>query len=459
MSEVDLATDVTTSINVDHSSMSDQQFLDMSLSEAALVRNLYSTSYESLFHRFYGRTPRVIHNRHALPASSFPLSHYNKPSPWQFYKSIGSPRTFLAPMVRGSELAFRLLTKRYGTHIATSPMLSARGWLTSQNNQDMILTTNTDDTPLIIQVAGHDPALVCLTAMKALSIAPHAVAIELNCGCPMRVARRGYYGCHLQDNWPLIQTILASLNQCVKVPVIVKIRRQSTIEDTIAYAQALVDSGALMVTIHCRTREQRGTNKGTADWTFATSLVNALNVPIVLNGGIDHYRDVHDVVSTGCAGFMSGEGLLNDPSLFFAFKDNNNKLDDSPTFTQLALELVGISNTISEAMLTQGTLKSHLVQILGTYLTPDGLKDATKLVVEGGLDRNVIFRDSKGWIPSRAYKDLLEVIMNSRNNEVVVDGILELRRRLDNQIDGCGNQKSEVIEEVSFEGMEGLFLC
>lgn len=45
-----------------------------------------------------------------------------------FYRRINMPKFVCAPMVEQSELAFRLLARRYGTQLCYTPMLHSKSF-------------------------------------------------------------------------------------------------------------------------------------------------------------------------------------------------------------------------------------------------------------------------------------------------------------------------------------------
>lgn len=60
--------------------------------------------------------------------------------------------------------------------------------------------------------------------------------------------------------------IVKTLRENLKVPISCKIRIFEDVTKTIAYAKMLEEAGCQMLSVHGRTREQKGRLTGIADW-------------------------------------------------------------------------------------------------------------------------------------------------------------------------------------------------
>lgn len=80
--------------------------------------------------------------------------------------------------------------------------------------------------------------------------------IDLNLGCPQRIAFTGHFGSYLLDesDRDLIVSIVEKLSSNLSIPVFVKIRLLDTVPDTIRLCEQLIDAGAALITIHARYR-------------------------------------------------------------------------------------------------------------------------------------------------------------------------------------------------------------
>ena len=172
------------------------------------------------------------------------------------------------------------------------------------------------DRPLTVQFCANDPDELLQAARY---VQPFCDAVDLNLGCPQGIARKGHYGAFLQEDWDLVCKLISTLNKHLEIPVTAKIRILETKEKTLAYTKRILESGASILTVHGRRRDQKGHKTGLADWSVIRYLRDNLPPETVLfaNGNILQKKHIEQCLdATGADGVMSAEGSLYDPTIF-----------------------------------------------------------------------------------------------------------------------------------------------
>ena len=96
------------------------------------------------------------------------------------------------------EPAFRELCRRHGCDLAYTPMFNARIFADQGGGAFTPGEGTGSDRPLVVQFAGHEPASL-LAAGKLVQ--DRCDAVDINLGCPQRIAKRGRFGAYLLEEY------------------------------------------------------------------------------------------------------------------------------------------------------------------------------------------------------------------------------------------------------------------
>ncbi|XP_010263445.1 PREDICTED: tRNA-dihydrouridine(16/17) synthase [NAD(P)(+)]-like [Nelumbo nucifera] len=288
---------------------------------------------------------------------------------WTHWKKLGQPKLMVAPMVDNSELPFRMLCRKYGAGAAYTPMLHSRIFSENEKYRTQEFTTCKEDRPLFVQFCANDPDILLEAARM---VEPHCDYVDINLGCPQRIARRGNYGAFLMDNLPLIKSLVQKLADNLHVPVSCKIRIFSNLQDTITYARMLEDAGCSLLAVHGRTRDEKDGKKFRADWNAIKAVKGAVKIPVLANGNIRHMDDVHRCLEeTGADGVLSAESLLENPALFAGFRtaewveaDEESNIDGKLDQADLLVEYLKLCESYP---VPWRIIRSHVHKMLGDW--------------------------------------------------------------------------------------------
>jgi tRNA-dihydrouridine synthase 1 len=236
-------------------------------------------------------------------------------------KPLPPHQLILAPMVGGSELAFRLLARRWGAQLCYTPMIKSEDFFRKGNGVNL-LEVHADDAPLVAHFSGNDPAKLLAVAKRTERCHPGVAAIDLNLGCPQRSAHSGHFGaflCVKPADRERVLGIVSILARSLRIPVFCKIRLlDDGIDETVRFAQQLERAGCALLAVHGRYRgSPMHRRDGPAHLDQIRQVKAALAIPTITNGNVRSAKElISSLQETHCDGVMSAEGALDDPTIF-----------------------------------------------------------------------------------------------------------------------------------------------
>ncbi len=225
------------------------------------------------------------------------------------------PPLVLAPMAGYTNLPFRLLCHLGGAGLVVSEMISAKGLQYRNHKTRSLMATCPQERPVALQVFGDTPD-VLYNSVRQIEAAG-ADIIDLNMGCCVPKVRAAGAGIELMADPQRGIDCAVALVQAAGVPVTVKIRAGLCDGDTryLDMAAELAGVGVAAIALHARNAQQQ--MSAPADWTHVARLVEAVDIPVIGNGGLTTPTDALAIIEqTGCAGAMYARAALGRPWIF-----------------------------------------------------------------------------------------------------------------------------------------------
>lgn len=221
---------------------------------------------------------------------------------------------FMAPLAGYTGYPFRVMCRKLGAGLAFTEMVSANGLKYNDKATAKLLYTDAAEKVKAVQLLGCVPsAFEC--ACKGAYTADYDM-VDINMGCPVPNIIKNGEGCALTGNLPLAAKIIEACKRSGKV-VSVKFRpgmnRKSIVVSE--FARMCEDSGADMITVHGRTRDMM--YDGAPVYEYIAAAKNAVNIPVIANGGITSEADAVTMMEqTGADGVMIARYGMENPLIF-----------------------------------------------------------------------------------------------------------------------------------------------
>jgi tRNA-dihydrouridine synthase B len=257
--------------------------------------------------------------------------------PWTLAGIDLPNRLVLAPLAGIGNWFVRLQAKRHGAGFVVSEMVSSFGLsYGNERTVQQFLRIHPEEHPLSMQLFGHDAEVM----RKAAAMVAEAGAdvVDLNMGCPVRKVCKTGAGAALLDDPDKAVAIAKAAGEGSGLPVTVKLRPGQRPGDRagVELARRLQDeAGVAAISFHPRHASQQ--HKGKPDYDLAREVVEALDVPVIVSGGLLSDDRAHEAFErSGAAAVMLARGSFGNPWMFERLLGLR---DGEPTVAEVVEEL------------------------------------------------------------------------------------------------------------------------
>ena len=255
-------------------------------------------------------------------------------------------RVVLAPLAGIGNGFVRLQARRHGAGLAVSEMVSSFG-LHYRNERTLteLLRLHPDEHPVSIQLFGQDPEV--MRSASAIVAEAGADLIDINMGCPVRKVCKTGAGAALLSDPDLAVRIASAAREGSGRPVTVKLRsglEPGGREGFELAARLAEEAGVAGIAFHPRSVAIQ--HKGAPDYALARELVERVDVPVIISGGLDTAKSARNTYeASGADAVMIARGSLGNP---WIFEELTGRRSGAPGREEVIAELLWVMDRAEE---------------------------------------------------------------------------------------------------------------